>query len=73
MDHDYYMEQLRRCLALLSDEDRTVLILHYFCGFSTAQIARLLNITRSAVLVRLHRARERMRRLLEEEDQCFAA
>lgn len=73
MDHDYCMQQLRRCLELLPEEGRAVLTLHYFSGLSAAEIARLLNITRSAVLVRLHRARERLRCLLEEEDRCFAA
>lgn len=71
MDVEFYVVQLRRCLELLSDEDRAVLILHYFCGLSAAEIARLLITTRSAVLVRLHRARQRLRSFLEVPNTCF--
>jgi len=73
MDLEFQVEQLRRCLELLSEDGRAVLILHYFCGLSAAEIARLSNTTRSAVLVRLHRARLRLRSLLEEPDTCVAA
>ena len=73
MDPEFDLELLRRCLELLSDEDNSLLTRHYFRGLSAAEIARLLNITRSAVLVRMHRARKRLRNLLEEHDRCFAA
>jgi RNA polymerase sigma-70 factor (ECF subfamily) len=67
------IEALQNCFAKLSHDDQRILRLHYYDGLSAAQIAVVLDITRSAVLVRLHRARQRLRRLLEENQTCLAA
>lgn len=40
--------------------------LHYLCGYSTRETARLLGVPRTAVKMRLHRARKRLRDLMDE-------
>lgn len=45
---------------------RVALYLYYFEGYSTAEIAQLLHLRQTAVTTRLHRARTRLRALLEE-------
>ena len=51
----------------LKPKYRVVLYLHYYEGYTTNEMAALLKISRTAVTTRLSRAREQLRRLLEEE------
>ena len=46
---------------------RVAVHLHYYEGYTLAEIGRLLHISPSAVSMRLHRARELLRSKLEEE------
>lgn len=55
-------------LAQLSDDDRTVVVLSLIGGWSSAEVGRLLGAGPGAVRVRLHRAKARLRTLLEEHD-----
>lgn len=48
---------LRREIGHLDEMYRDVLLLHYFAGIATPEIASVLNISRSAVLKRLERGR----------------
>jgi len=59
---------LREALADLPGRDRAILSLRYEDGFSTAEIAQILGIPRGTVKSRLHYARQRLRRFLEEND-----
>ncbi len=59
-------EYLHVLLAQLPAEDRLVLTLHYFEGCDTREIAERMGWTRSLVKVRAHRARKKLRTLLEE-------
>jgi RNA polymerase sigma factor (sigma-70 family) len=64
-------EYTRDAIAVLSAldlRDREVLVLRYVVDLTHAEIARRCGITPAAVRVRLHRARSRARRLLEEHD-----
>jgi RNA polymerase sigma factor (sigma-70 family) len=54
-----------RALTLIPDAQREVLILKEWLGLSTAEIASLLRLKPASVRVRLHRAREALRRALE--------
>jgi len=54
-------------LSRLDPRDRFVLILLHGEGRSTQEIAELLGWSRANVKVRAHRARARLRRLMEEE------
>ncbi len=58
-------EELEELFAL-PPEDRAVIHLYYYEGCSTAEIARMLGCQPGTVRSRLFRARERLRKLLEE-------
>lgn len=60
------VDTLTKCLGQLSHDDQVVLYLHYFCDLSACEIAKSLHTTRGAILVRLHRARQRLRELMGE-------
>ena len=51
----------------LNPQERVVIYLHYYEGYSAKQIGKLLKITESAVTTRLHRARTRLKEYLKEE------
>ena len=55
-----------RTVLSLPPNYKVVVYLHYYEGYSTAEIAKLLKISRSAVTTRLQRAREILKPLLEE-------
>lgn len=59
---------LREALADLPGRDRAILSFRYEDGFSTAEIAEILRIPPGTVKSRLHHARQRLRRFLEEDD-----
>jgi RNA polymerase sigma factor (sigma-70 family) len=56
---------LRRAIAALSAGQRAVLVLRDVYGWSNAEVARELGIAQTTAKVRLHRARRRLRALLE--------
>ncbi|NLX99609.1 MAG: RNA polymerase sigma factor [Rhodopirellula sp.] len=62
------LTDLRNALAGLPGPDRAILSLRYEDGFSTAEIAEILGIPPGTVKSRLHHARQRLRRFLEEDD-----
>lgn len=59
--------QVRNAIDKLRDRDREVLVLRHLEDLSTADTAAVLGISEGAVKVRLLRAVQRLRELLEEE------
>lgn len=59
-------EFLHVILEQLPPEDRLVLSLHYFEQLDTREIAERMGWTRSLVKVRAHRARKKLKTMLEE-------
>lgn len=59
--------ELRAALFKLPDEYREPLVLQVLMGYSTAEIARELNLSGAAVLTRLFRARNRLRAMCGED------
>lgn len=59
-------EALDEAMQRLSPEQRTVIHLHYFEGFSTGEIAQMLDMRSATVRSHLHRARIAMRNALED-------
>ncbi|MGH2675770.1 MAG: sigma factor-like helix-turn-helix DNA-binding protein [Actinomycetota bacterium] len=59
---------LREALAVLSPKQRAAVILHHYAGYPVRDVARIIGSSSSAVGVHLHRARERLRRLLGDAD-----
>lgn len=53
-------------LFSLPPEDRTVIHLYYYEGWSTEEIARMLRLRPGTVRSRLTRARQKLRRLLDD-------
>lgn len=56
-------------LAALPEKSRTVLILHALEGLSVEEVATTLGISQSAVKMRLSRGREKLRDLMNKEEQ----
>jgi RNA polymerase sigma-70 factor (ECF subfamily) len=59
-------EQLHMMLAKLGPRDRLVLTLLYWDGHSVAEAAKLAGWTQAMVKVQAHRARKKLKKLLEE-------
>jgi len=60
--------ELKMALLRLSPSQRAAVVLFYFADLPTTEVARRMGTSRAAVGVHLHRARKRMRALLEEEN-----
>ncbi|MGA8787730.1 MAG: RNA polymerase sigma factor [Paenarthrobacter sp.] len=58
---------VREALDRLKPEEREVLLLTYWDGFSSAEVSDLLNVTATAVRMRLHRARKELSNLLRTD------
>ncbi len=61
--------EVGRLLELLPAADRFILLMLHGEGWTAREIAERLGWTRTNVKVRAHRARKRLRRLLEEEEE----
>jgi len=61
------LAELRAAIFELPDEYREPLVLQVLMGYSTAEIAREMNLSGPAVLTRLFRARSRLRALCGED------
>ena len=60
---------LTAAILRLPDKMKDVILLHYYENLSVTEIARLLEIKQPTVSSRLKRAREKLRDILEEENQ----
>jgi RNA polymerase sigma-70 factor (ECF subfamily) len=60
-------ELVRGCIARLPETYREVLVLRDIEDLDTAEVSDALGITRNAVKIRLHRARQALRALIEAE------
>ena len=61
------LAEMRAALFKLPDEYREPLVLQVLMGYSTAEIARELDLSEAAVLTRLFRARNQLRTLCGED------
>ena len=68
-DAVYFPEtsDLKEAVMALPGDYRVVVFLHYYEDYSTREIADLLKVSQSVVTTRLHRARQRLKYLLQEE------
>lgn len=62
-------EVLRGALRRLPERYRTAIYLHYYEGLSTEEIARILGEKPTTIRTRLRRGREKLRAMLEEEEE----
>jgi RNA polymerase sigma factor (sigma-70 family) len=61
--------RIQEALSKLAADDREVLLLTYWDGFSSVEVSDLLDTSATAIRMRLHRARKALSRLLDEETQ----
>lgn len=59
-ERDSDVDDMRRAIFRLDDDYREPLVLQVLMGFSTNEIAALMDLTQGAVLTRLHRARRKL-------------
>ena len=59
---------LEEALKQLKPEYRAVIHLHYYMGYTAAEIGDILHISTTAVTTRLQRGREKLKKYLEEEN-----
>jgi RNA polymerase sigma-70 factor, ECF subfamily len=62
-------DEILAAIDMLGDKHRLVVILRYYAGMSNEEIARALNIPSGTVRSRMHVARQRLRALLEQEEE----
>jgi RNA polymerase sigma-70 factor (ECF subfamily) len=62
--------EVLRAMAGLGDEERELLLLDTWDELSPSEAARVLGLTQIAARSRLHRARRRLRALLEEQESA---
>jgi RNA polymerase sigma-70 factor (ECF subfamily) len=67
------IQRLDRAIAMLSDEHRIVVILHDSEGYKITEIQDLTGVPAGTVKSRLHRARARLREILENDGTLSAA
>lgn len=58
-------QQVQQAVAALPAEDRLIVLLRDFEDLSTAEVARVMELGESAVKMRLHRARRKLRQTLD--------
>lgn len=64
LDQEEIGGRLARAIERLPDQYRRVIELHYAAGLPVEEIARVLGVPSGTVKTHLHRARERLRRML---------
>jgi predicted DNA-binding protein (UPF0251 family) len=63
--------ELRSCIHRLPLEEREVLLLHYLEGYTSSEIASVLDVPARTVRLRLAQAREHLRQELGEDDLTY--
>lgn len=63
----YEYQSLYHCIQLLEENERKIITLHYFSGFKQYEIASITGIPYSTVRVTAARAREKLKKLMKEE------
>ncbi len=64
---DDNLDNVREAIYELSDDYREPLVLQVLMGYSTGEIAGLMGLKQGAVLTRLHRARLKLRDLMQDD------
>jgi len=64
---DEQLDELREAIYKLEDDYREPLVLQVLMGYSTNEIAELMELKQGAVLTRLHRARHKLADVIEEQ------
>ena len=65
--HDEKVDDVREAIFRLDDEYREPLVLQVLMGYSTKEIAELMELKQGAVLTRLHRARHKLKDAMDRD------
>jgi RNA polymerase sigma-70 factor (ECF subfamily) len=60
---------VRKILKILSDEERSLIILRDISGFSYSEISKIMELTEGQVKIGLYRARKKFRELYDKENR----
>ncbi len=69
---DEQLNEVREAIFRLEDDYREPLVLQVLMGHSTTEIAELMGLKQGAVLTRLHRARHKLKEVVEQDDAAAA-
>ena len=61
------LNELREAIYRLEDDYREPLVLQVLMGYTTTEIAELMGLKQGAILTRLHRARHKLKEVVEED------
>ena len=63
-EYEDRLQRMEKAIAALPEQDRQIIHLHYYKQVKTDEIARKTGLSQSNVLVRLHRIRDKLRKML---------
>ena len=64
--HSVELDSLRKALELLSDDERHLIRLRYWCGFTQEETALKLELTQQAVSYRERRILQKLKKIMEK-------
>ncbi len=68
-EHESKLQRMEQALQQLPSEDRQLITLHYYKKMKTDEIAKTMGLSQSNVLVRLHRVRERLKKIMNHGEE----
>lgn len=68
-EEDPKVELLKKAMQRLNLDERAMLHMHYFENSPIAEISYMLGISESATTVRLHRIRQKLKKMIEEYER----
>lgn len=66
-DHEALLQRMEKAVETLPEQDRQLIRMHYYQQVKTDEIARQTGLSQSNVLVRLHRIRDKLRKMMSSE------
>lgn len=66
-EHENMLSKMEKAMEKLPEDDRRLIELHYYKKLPTKDIAKATGMSQANVLVKLHRIRERLKKLIENE------
>ena len=64
-EREAMLVRVEEAMGMLPDDDRALIRMHYYERRKTAEMAQLTGLSQNNILVRLHRIRERLKKILE--------
>ncbi len=66
-EHENMLSKMEKAMEKLPEDDRRLIELHYYNKLPTKDIANKTGMSQANVLVKLHRIRERLKKIIENE------